>query len=109
MKVLCICQYSHSRSVGLARCLHAIGISAVAIGWATNGGAIVPLSEWADVIALMTPEAMGQIPFIYQEKVTTHFDIGPDKWSNPYSQDMLHLLQTKVQEYLTLYPRKEMP
>lgn len=100
-KFLCICQYGHSRSVALCRVLHGKGIPAVAAGWATSGDAIEVLSAWADVIALMTPEGIDQIPFEYRGKVVGHFNIGPDKWSNPYNQDLLSILKEKVESFLT--------
>lgn len=100
MKFLCICQYGHSRSVALCRVLHGKAIPAVAAGYSTSGDAIDTLAEWADVIALMTPEAMNRIPKEYQEKVTLHFNIGPDKWSNPYNQELLAILKDKVDFFL---------
>lgn len=100
MKFLCICQYGHSRSVALCRVLHGKGFPAVAAGWTTSGDAISVLSQWADVIALMTPEGIGQIPVVNRHKVTDVFNIGPDKWSNPYSQELLAILKEKVETFL---------
>lgn len=100
MKFLCICQYGHSRSVALCRVLHGKNLPAVAAGYSTSGNAINVLAEWADVIALMTPEAMNRIPKVYQSKVVSDFDIGPDKWSNPYNQELLSILKDKVDFFL---------
>lgn len=99
-KFLCICQYGHSRSVALCRVLHGKGFPAVAAGFGTSGDAIAVLSEWADVVALMTPEGVYQIPTEQRHKITKAFEIGPDKWSNPYNQELLAILKEKVETFL---------
>lgn len=99
MNWLCICQYGHSRSVALTRVLHGKRIPAVAAGWTTSGDAIAVLSKWADVIALMTPQGVHTIPESERHKVKD-FDIGPDRWSNPYSHELLLILGEKVTTYL---------
>lgn len=101
MNWLCICQYGHSRSVALTRVLHGKKIPAVAAGWTTSGNAIESLAEWADVIALMTPEGLHTIPLAHRAKVVNDFDIGPDRWSNPYNQELLAILKTRVDAFLS--------
>jgi hypothetical protein len=92
MKWLCICQYGHSRSVALTRVLHGKQVGAVAVGYATNGGALALLAAWADVIAVMQPEYSQYVPEEFRHKITNHFDVGPDRWSNPYNQELLNIL-----------------
>lgn len=99
MKYLCICQYGHSRSVALAREFHRRGLVAVAMGHGTGGDAIVPLSEWADVICLMTPDFAFRVPDNQRHKIV-NFDIGPDRWSNPYNQELAGILKERVQKFL---------
>ncbi len=99
VKVLCICTYGHSRSVALTRILHELKHPAVAIGYSTSGDAAVPLSQWADVIALLSPEARCCIPAEHARKIVD-FNVGPDRWSNPYNQELLGILGKMVADYL---------
>ena len=98
MKFLCVCQYGHSRSVALCRVLHSRGIGAVAVGVGTNGGAIAPLAEWADVIAVLQPAFASHVPEAHRHKIAD-FDVGPDRWSNPYNQELLDILREKVERF----------
>ena len=96
MKFLCICQYGHSRSVACTRILHLHGKDAVAIGWSTAGAeAIRLLSAWADKILLCDGQAKHYIQLIHTDKVL-NFDPGPDKWSNPYNQELLDIFEQKL-------------
>ncbi len=99
-RVLCVCQYGHSRSVALARRLHHRKIVAVAAGWSTGGDALAVLSAWADVIAVMTPEIVNtHIPAEHRHKVAD-FNVGPDRWSNPYNHELLAICDKKIEEFL---------
>ncbi len=95
MKFLCICQWGHSRSVALCRVLHGLGHGAVAIGECSNGGAIHPLSEWADKILVLQPMFADAVPQQHRVKIID-FDVGPDRWSNPYNQELLEILRQMV-------------
>ena len=97
MKFLCICTYGHSRSVGACRVLHGLGHQAVAIGTATGHTAATILSVWADKIICMTPEGPQLIPQADKHKIVD-CDIGPDRWSNPYNQEMLEIIRQKLFE-----------
>jgi hypothetical protein len=97
MKNLCICQYAHSRSVALARLLQQKGQVAVAIGVGTSGDAIKVLAPWADRIFVLQEQYKEFVPAEYHDKVIV-MDVGPDKWSNPYSQELAALLETKYNE-----------
>lgn len=97
-KFLCICHYGHSRSVALCRVLHGMGINAVAAGTGTAGTAIDVLAGWADVIAVMVPEAKSKIPTEFHSKIRD-FSVGPDRWSNPYNQELLAILKKKIEEF----------
>lgn len=94
---LCICQWGHSRSVALARVLHGRGEAAVAIGAGSSGDAIIPLSAWADRIALLEPGFKRYVPEEHWHKVV-NFNVGPDRWSNPYNQELLAILSKMVDQ-----------
>lgn len=94
MNYLCICQYGHSRSVGLARLLHGLGQPAVSIGIATCGTALQQLIPWAHRILLLDMAFQGSIPTNRYVDVID-MSIGPDIWQNPYSIPMRDLLRTK--------------
>jgi hypothetical protein len=105
MNALCICQYGHSRSVALARVLRgAFNSSAsrvsqsydtVAIGWETAHSALEPLSQWADVIFILERSYLFYVPESYHGKVVV-FDVGRDRWSNPYNPELSTLLLQMV-------------
>ena len=101
-KFLCICHYGHSRSVALARVLHARGYPAVAIGHATSADAVRALAEWADVICPLDVGHDSHVPTHLRAKVTHAFQVGPDRWSNPYNTDLLKLLDGKAESFLTV-------
>lgn len=98
MNFLCICQYGHSRSVALTRVLHGLRQNAVAIGWATSGAAILPLAEWATHICLVDGHAMHHVPQDQRHKAVD-FNIGPDRWSNPYNQELLAILRKRLEHH----------
>lgn len=93
MKFLCICHYGHSRSAALVRVLHGRGHEAVCAGCGTSPSVIVPLVRWADVVVNMVPNEVST-----GNEKEIHLDIGPDRWSNPYNQELLTLLEKKVVE-----------
>lgn len=99
MKYLCICQYGHSRSVALARLLHGMGQGAVAIGWSTNGGAITPLCEWADRILIVDGHALAHVPINHRHKAVD-FQVGPDRWVDPYHPELAQIFERLVAERL---------
>lgn len=99
MNFLCICQYGHSRSVALSRVLQQRGHAAVAIGWMTSGNAIQPLSQWADRICTLETHFRQYVPNEHIGKVLD-FNVGPDRWVNPYNQELLGILEAMVNEKL---------
>jgi hypothetical protein len=110
MKALCICQYGHSRSVALARVLRGAFSSdashvshsydTVAVGWETASSALEPLSKWADVIFILERSYLSYVPESYRGKVVV-FDVGRDRWSNPYNQELSTLLLQMVVRWET--------
>jgi hypothetical protein len=104
MKWLCVCQYGHSRSVALARVLHGCGETAVAIGWHTSGNAIGTLGEWADRIIVLQADFARFVPHQYRQKLVAAelFDVGPDRWVNPYHTELNAILRERVQIHLGL-------
>lgn len=102
MKCLCICQCGHSRSVALSRLLHEKGIPAVAIG-ATTSGAVELLSAWADRVFVLQACFAEHVPLNQRHKVVV-FDVGPDRWANPYNQELLGILREMLDKFL-----KELP
>lgn len=99
MNYLCVCQYGHSRSVALARVLHGLGRSAVACGWGTAGTGLPHLCWWADKILILDSGFIKYIPETYRFKIVD-FHVGPDRWSNPYNQELLGILKQMVNEKL---------
>lgn len=93
MKFLCICQYGHSRSAALVRVLHGAGHEAICLGTATaRPETIAHIGIWADVVVVMEPRFSKSVPFALKDKLV-QFDIGPDKWSNPYNHNLLEMLR----------------
>jgi hypothetical protein len=93
VKFLCLCQYGHSRSVACCRVLQARGHEAVAVGFGTARSAIPLLAEWADVIVLMEASYAKYVPVSALPKSVT-FDVGPDRWSNPYNEELQGIIRT---------------
>lgn len=98
MKFLCICQCGHSRSVAMTRVLHHLGYPAVAIGAEHSGDAINQLAPWADKIIVMELRFAGFVPSHLRDRVVV-FDVGPDRWSNPYNQELLGILRKKFDDW----------
>lgn len=97
MNFLCICQCGHSRSVAMTRILHARGFPAVAVGASTCGEAYLHLLGWATHIIVMQAHfanIIDQNNGVVRGKLVT-FDVGPDKWANPYNHELLALCETK--------------
>lgn len=57
------------------------------------------LCDWADVVALLCETMVEAIPTEHRHKVTTHFAVGPDRWSNPYNQELLSILERKYEAW----------
>lgn len=108
VRVLCVCQYGHSRSVALARELHSRGVAAVACGVATAGSALPTLAEWATVVALLDDALRGSIPASAASKLMS-FHVGPDRWVNPYNAELRSILADMVDAKLgtIVGPRKQ--
>jgi hypothetical protein len=95
---LCVCQYGHSRSVALAREFHKRGFNAVAVGVGTAGKeAIAALSEQAIRICVLEPHYENAIPVEDRNRVWV-FNVGRDKWSNPYSPELAGILSKMLDE-----------
>lgn len=91
-RFLCLCQYGHSRSAALVRILHSRGIEAVALGAGTSPSLIRDVAPMVDVIVVMQPHFADAVPVGHRSKVVT-MDIGHDRWSNPYNQELLSLVE----------------
>jgi hypothetical protein len=91
MKFLCLCHYGHSRSVALCRVLHARGHEAVPVGVGTSPSAIPRLCLWADKVVCLQEGFAKHVPPGFAGKVVI-MDVGPDRWSNPYNQDLQKVL-----------------
>lgn len=91
-RILCVCQYGHSRSVALCRVLHARKFNAVAVGVGTAGGALAVLAAWADAICVLEPHFGQAVPDDCKHKIRV-FNVGPDQWSNPYHPELIKLLE----------------
>lgn len=101
---LCVCQYGHSRSVALAREFHKRGYNAVAVGVGTAGKkAIEALSEHATRICLLEPHYENAIPPEDRSRVWV-FNVGRDKWSNPYHPELASILSSMMDTFVLSYP-----
>ena len=96
-RYLCVCQCGHSRSVALARVLHARRRQAVACGWQTAGDGLAHLVAWADVVCVLQSHFAEHIPAEQRPKVVA-LDVGHDLWSNPYHPELLAILERMVKE-----------
>jgi len=98
---LCLCQYGHSRSVCLARVLHSKKQQAIAAGVGTCGEWIAPLCRRADMILILETSFKKHVPGVEQWKVVD-FHVGPDRWVNPYNQELNAILKAMVEQKLKL-------
>lgn len=99
LRFLCVCQYGHSRSVALARRLHARHVPAIAAGVGTAGPWFPQLCAWASHVLLLDDALRGSIPAEHAAKVVS-FHVGPDRWVNPYHPELAELLERMVDERL---------
>lgn len=94
---LCVCQWGHSRSVCLTRVLHEKGLQAVACGVSGSPDAVTHLSQAAGTIFLLQPQFIHHIPESERYKVVV-LDVGPDRWVNPYNQELHGILKQMLLE-----------
>lgn len=94
MKFLCICRAGHSRSVALARALHARNHEAVPVGGETSPSSIAVIGAWADKIFVVDCP-MSQIPVELHSKCVD-FYIGHDRWVNPYHPELAEIWGKKL-------------
>lgn len=104
LRFLCVCQYGHSRSVALARRLHARHVPAIACGVATAGPWLFPLCDWASHVLLLDDALRGAIPAASVAKVVS-FNVGPDRWVNPYHPELADVLEKMIDERLPMLKR----
>lgn len=105
LKVLCVCQYGHSRSVAACRAFHARGVPTVACGVATSGSALTVLAEWADRICVLDDALSGAIPLTYRDKIVS-LHVGPDRWVNPYNAELREIIETLIDERMPFAPKR---
>jgi hypothetical protein len=103
-RVLCVCQYGHSRSVALARLLHAQNIQAVAVGWQTAGCDFLEAIAWQSTKIITLQDGYfsiiaNQIPWFPTKRFCSCFDVGPDRWVNPYNPELADLLSKMFASY----------
>lgn len=85
--------------MALTRVLHGRFIEAVAVGAMTAPSAIACLAAWADKVIVLQKDFVIAVPIELRHKILI-WDIGPDRWSNPYNQELLTLLEGLVRERL---------
>lgn len=98
-KILCLCQYGHSRSVALAREFHGRNIAAVAMGVGTAGPWLDAACEAATAICLLDDALIGAIAERHRHKVTS-FHVGADRWVNPYHPELAAILRPMVSRFM---------
>jgi hypothetical protein len=96
---LCVCQWGHSRSVALSRVFHSRREEAVAVGVSGARSSFNILCAWADRIFILQPHFMEYIPTEYRNKVAI-FDVGPDRWVNPYNKELEKILNDMLDSWL---------
>lgn len=100
-RFLCVCQYGHSRSVAMARALHAAGQDAIACGWQTAGSGLDHLCDWATDILVMDENYRPKILPTQQHKVKV-LHVGHDVWANPYHPELYALVCKLAEQHLEL-------
>ena len=105
LKVLCVCQYGHSRSVAACRAFHARGVPAVACGAGTAGSALGVVAEWADRICLLDDALIGAVPPAQRHKIVS-LHVGPDRWVNPYNPELREVIETLIDERMPFAPKR---
>lgn len=108
LKVLCVCQYGHSRSIAACRAFHARGVPAVACGVGTAGSALAVNAEWADRICLMDDYFVGAIPEPQRHKIVS-LHVGPDRWVNPYHPELREMIEALIDERMPYAPKRKEP
>ena len=96
LRVLCVCQYGHSRSVALARELHHRNVAAVACGVGTAGSALDYLCDWATHICVLDDSLANMIGTRHHDRIVS-MHVGPDRWVNPYHPELQAILRDLVE------------
>jgi hypothetical protein len=71
------------------------------VGWLTSSDAIPLLAEWADKILTLDVVADRAVPSEHADKIIP-FHIGPDRWCNPFNQELLSILKRMIVEKLAV-------
>lgn len=105
LKALCVCNGAHVRSVTLARLLNKRGLETLACGVDKDfsDATIEMLIDWADVVyiqkdslAKLTKRFSAVHLAVWEGKLDTRFDVGPDDWKVPQHPDLLRIMREQV-------------
>ena len=97
MKVLCMCQYGHNRSVAMAYLLNHDGDNeTLAIGWGAHSPALKAyLFAWAERIAVLEQAYLVHVPPEHRHKAFV-VEVGPDVYGTPRSPELMRRLKELV-------------
>lgn len=99
MKVLCVCESGHVRSVTLARLLAKRGHEAFPLG-VKHKTALPRNLEWADRIYAMDVSVFDKVAALLGDqvaKLSLKYAVGPDDWKVPDHPDLLRRLRNMVE------------
>ena len=100
--VTTVCQWGHCRSVAMARHLHGLNIKAVPCGVvAASFVQIQSLASVSHAIVCMQPDYADFIRNVVgiQHHRLLVFDVGPDRWVNPYHAELQLLVKDLFESY----------
>ena len=111
MKILCICNHGNVRSACLAREIKDVNVGyppnlfkyeSVAIGAHNNSfNTIKIFCDWADKVIDLSDNidiVQNNLKLLAGNKYE-RFDIGNDRWGNPFASDLRLLCQNKIKEW----------
>ena len=113
MRILCVCNGGHVRSVTLARLLRKRGFEVLSCGVSSgfSDDTLAMLFNWADKILIQKDSAeklekralkvngslLSSIRFGNDSKFDFRFDVGPDDWKIPQHPDLLAKMRHLVE------------
>lgn len=101
-KILTVCQGGNVRSVSAATILKSRGHEAIPVGhFHASDDTLSKMIGWADKVLILSEDAVTKAPFMdnnVQGKIA-QLDIGPDKWGDPFSPELVDILKHSVDRW----------
>ena len=101
-RFLTVCLGGNVRSVGLAAVLKLQeGQEAIAVGALfTSPATFRLLISWAQYVVVMAEEVIGYLPpFVVQSRKLRLVDVGPDRFGNPFHQELQDYFKPLVADW----------